>query len=162
MKQLLLLVFIIPILSSCQESSGGQEGYGLPKKNQHETAPIDFKVVETLPLFPGCKASKKPTLSQRRDEDKECLNIGIMKHIKQNFEYPKMAKEMGIQEKIFVSFVIDKTGEITNVQVLRGEDPYLKEHAFFLVKSIPKMTPATQRGKNVAVNYTIPIRFKLQ
>jgi len=170
MKQLLLLVFIIPILSFCQESSGGQEGYGLPKKTQHETAPvdyekmvpIDFTVVETLPLFPGCKASKKPTLSQRRDEDKECLNIGIMKHIKQNFEYPKMAKEMGIQEKIFVSFVIDKTGEITNVQVLRGEDPYLKEHAFFLVKSIPKMTPATQRGKNVAVKYTIPIRFKLQ
>ena len=44
-----------------------------------------------------------------------------MKHIKKNFKYPKIAKEMGIQEKIYVTFVIDKTGSITDVRVARGE-----------------------------------------
>ena len=100
-------------------------------------------------------------LSERKEEDKQCLNRGIMKHIKKNFEYPKIAKEMGIQEKIYVKFVIDKTGAVTDVKVLRGEDRYLKEEAMRLVKSIPKMTPANQRGKPVGVNYTIPINFML-
>ena len=68
---------------------------------------------------------------------------------------------MGIQEKIYVKFVIDKTGAVTDVKVLRGEDRYLKEEAMRLVKSIPKMTPANQRGKPVGVNYTIPINFML-
>ena len=122
---------------------------------------VDFAVVEGSPIFPGCKVSIKSTLSQRKEEDRECLNKGIMKHIVRNFEYPKMAKEMGIQEKIFVRFVIDKTGEITNVQVLRGEDPYLKTEAIRLVKSLPKMRPANQRGKPIGVNYTIPINFML-
>ena len=60
-----------------------------------------------------------------------------MKHIKKNFEYPKIAKEMGIQEKIYVKFVIDKTGVVTDVRVARGEDRYLSEEAMRLVKSIP-------------------------
>tara|TARA_B100000579_G_scaffold437094_1_gene465160 strand:- start:928 stop:1431 length:504 start_codon:yes stop_codon:yes gene_type:complete len=167
MKKLLLLVFIIPILSFCQEPSWPPEGYGLPKKTQHETPPvdqvIDFAVVESVPIFPGCKASKKTTLLQRRDEDMECLNRGIMEHIKKNFQYPQISKEMGIQEKIWVRFTVDKTGSITNVEVVRGEDPYLKEEAIRLVKIIPKMTtPATQRGKPVAVTYTTSIHFKLQ
>ena len=68
-----------------------------------------------------------------------------MKHIKKNFKYPKIALEMGIQEKIYVGFVIDKTGAITDVRVLRGEDKYLSEEAIRLVKSIPKMTPQIKR-----------------
>ena len=122
---------------------------------------IDFAVVEGSPIFPGCKPSKKSSLSLRKEEDKQCLNKGIMKHIKKNFKYPKIAKEMGIQEKIYVKFVIDKTGVITDVRVLRGEDKYLKEEAMRLVQSIPLMTPANQRGKPVSVNYTIPINFML-
>ena len=122
---------------------------------------IDFAVVEGSPIFPGCKPSKKSSLSERKEEDKQCLNKGIMKHIKKNFKYPKIAKEMGIQEKIYVKFIIDKTGLITDVKVLRGEDKYLKEEAMRLVQSIPSMTPANQRGKPVSVNYTIPINFML-
>ena len=68
---------------------------------------------------------------------------------------------MGIQEKIYVTFVIDKTGSVVDVRVARGEDTYLTEEAVRLVRSIPKMTPANQRGKPVAVNYTIPINFML-
>ena len=96
-----------------------------------------------------------------KNAQKNCLNKGIRKHIKKNFKYPKIAKEMGVQEKIYVKFVIDKTGSIINVKVVRGDDKYLREEAVRLVKSIPKMTPANQRGKPVSINYTIPINFQL-
>ena len=122
---------------------------------------IDFDVVESSPIYPGCKPSKKSNISDRKDEDKKCLNNGITKHIKKNFAYPFEAKKMGIQEKIYVTFVIDKTGVVSDVRVARGEDKHLCEEAIRLVKSIPKMTPANQRGKPVAVNYTIPINFML-
>lgn len=122
---------------------------------------VDFAVIESSPIFPGCKSSKKSNISDRIMEDRQCLNNGIMKHIRKNFMYPEIAKEMGIQEKIYVKFVIDKNGEITDVGVLRGGDKYLKEEAIRLVKSLPKMTPANLRGKPVAVNYTIPISFVL-
>ena len=90
------------------------------------------------------------------------LNKGILKHIKRNFEYPRISKEMGVQEKIFIAFVIDQTGKIVKARVIRGEDRYLKEEALRLVKSIPQMKPANQRGKPVPVKYTIPINFVLQ
>tara|TARA_Y100000589_G_scaffold46490_3_gene39036 strand:+ start:43772 stop:44776 length:1005 start_codon:yes stop_codon:yes gene_type:complete len=122
---------------------------------------IDFAVVEGSPIFPGCKPSKKKNISDRKEEDMQCLNKGIMKHIKKNFKYPEIAKQMGIQEKIYVTFVINKNGEITDVRVLRGEDKYLKEEAIRLVKSLPKMIPGNQRGEPVAVNYMIPINFML-
>ena len=121
----------------------------------------DFLNEESIPIFPGCEPSKKSSISDRKDEDKKCLNNGIMKHIKKNFKYPKIAKDMGIQGKIYVQFLIDKTGSITNVSVVYGNDKYLKEEAIRLVKSIPKMTPANQKGKPVGVNYTIPINFML-
>ncbi len=69
---------------------------------------------------------------------------------------------MGIQEKIYVNFMIEKTGFVTEVKILRGKNKYLKEEAIRLIKSLPKMEPATQRKKPVSVHYTIPFNFKLQ
>ena len=73
-----------------------------------------------------------------------CFQQGIMKHIRSNFRYPAIPKEMGISEKIFVQFVIDKAGRITNSLVVRGEDKHLKEKRFDWW-SIPKLIAAKQR-----------------
>ena len=85
-----------------------------------------------------------------------------MTHISKNFKYPQIAKEMGISEKIFVQFVIDKSGNIKNAQIVRGEDKHLKAEALRLVNSMPKLQPAKQRGKAVPCSFTVPINFKLQ
>ena len=69
---------------------------------------------------------------------------------------------MGISEKIFVEFTIDKKGMVINPRVVRGQDKYLKHEALRLIKLIPKLNPATQRGSPVLVNYTVPIKFTLQ
>ena len=132
------------------------------EEEEEEVDVVDFAIVESIPIFPGCKKSSAADYNLRRQEDLQCFNAGIMNHIKNEFKYPEIAKEMGISEKIYVQFVIDKTGSIKDSKVVRGDNKYLKEEALRLVNGLPKMTPASQRNKPVGVPYTIPIHFKLQ
>jgi len=125
------------------------------EEEEEEDEIFNFAVVEDKPIFPGCENVSK-------EERYVCFQQGIMKHIRKNFKYPAIAKEMGISEKIFVQFVIDKSGNITNSLVVRGEDRHLKKEALRLVNSIPKLKAAKQRGKPVPCSFTVPINFKLQ
>ena len=90
------------------------------------------------------------------------LDLGMNQWASNGFKYPLIAKEMGIQGKVFVSFMIDKTGNVKEVKVLRGVDGHLDKEAVRLIKSLPKMQPAVQRGTPVSITYTIPIHFLLQ
>ena len=134
----------------------------IEEEEEEEVDIVDMAIVESIPIFPGCKKSSASDYNTRRQEDLQCFNSGIMNHIKDEFKYPEIAKEMGISEKIYVQFVIDKKGIIKDAKVVRGENKYLKEEALRLVNGLPKMTPASQRNKPVGVPYTIPIHFKLQ
>ncbi len=115
---------------------------------------VPFVMVDNLPIFPGCETVPK-------EERLSCFQQRVMMDIVQKFKYPPMAIEMNIEEKIYVTFEIDKNGKVTNAQVAIGNDPYLKAEALRLVRSIPKMKPASQWGKPVAVRYTVPIVFSL-
>jgi protein TonB len=125
-------------------------------EEEEEEELFNFAVVEQQPIFPGCSQNAS------KDENYICFQKGIGKHIKENFEYPQIAKEMGISEKIFVEFVISKSGSISSARVVRGQDKYLREEALRLVNAIPTMIPAKQRGKSVSVTFTLPINFSLQ
>ena len=81
--------------------------------------------------------------------------------INKNVKYPVIAQENGIQGKVFVQFVIEKDGSITNVKVLRGVDASLDKEAVRVVQSMPKWKPGKQRGKPVRVSYNVPINFRL-
>ncbi|HOZ29596.1 MAG TPA: energy transducer TonB [Bacteroidales bacterium] len=109
---------------------------------EEEVEPIAFAVVEDKPLFPGGDAA-------------------LMKFIADNTKYPEIAKENGIQGRVFIQFVIDKNGNVTKVQVAKGVDPYLDEEALRVVKMLPNWTPGKQRGKPVPVTFVVPINFKL-
>lgn len=124
---------------------------------EEETDEIfNFAVVENKPVYPGCE--KLAT----EDERFNCFQSSMMSFIGKNFKFPEMAKTMGIQGRVFVNFVIEKDGSISNVQVARGVDPLLDDEAVRVVKSLPKFTPAKQRGKPVRMQYTVPINAKLQ
>ena len=125
------------------------------EEDEEEDEIFNFAVVEDKPVFPGCEDVSK-------EERYMCFQQGIMKHIRNNFKYPAIPKEMGVSEKIFVQFVIDKSGQITKSTVVRGEDKHLKKEAIRLVNSIPKLKAAKQRGKPVPCSFTVPINFKLQ
>jgi len=79
-----------------------------------------------------------------------------------NMQYPKEAAEKRLQGRVFVQFVIEKDGNLTNVKVIRGVDVILDKEAIRVVESSPKWNPGLQRGKPVRVSYTFPITFSLQ
>ena len=76
--------------------------------------------------------------------------------------YPEIAAENGIQGRVFVSFVVEPDGSVSNVRVVRGVDPALDREAIRVVKSSPRWTPGRQRGRPVRVTFTFPIIFVLQ
>ncbi len=117
---------------------------------------LSFAVVESVPIFPGCEDAKD------NDERKTCFQQKVLVFVSNNFEFPEMAKEMGIQGRVYVNFVIEKNGSITNVEIVRGVDPLLDDEAVRVVKKLPKLIPAKQRGKPVRMSFTLPINAKLQ
>lgn len=102
-----------------------------------------FKVVEEMPEFPGGAAK-------------------MMEYIQKNIKYPMMARESDIQGRVFVNFVVEPNGEISNVEVLRGIGGGCDEEAVRVVKSMPNWKPGKQRGSAVRCAFTVPIIFKLQ
>lgn len=124
---------------------------------EEETDEIfNFAVVENKPVYPGCE--KYAT----EDEKFQCFNSSIIKHINKNFKFPEMARQMGIQGRIYVNFVVEKDGSISNVTIARSVDKLLDDEAIRVVKKLPKFAPAKQRGKAVRMQYTVPINAKLQ
>ena len=102
-----------------------------------------FKSVEQMPQFPGGDAA-------------------LMKFLSSHINYPPMAAEMDVQGKVIVQFVVDKTGKVGVVKVIRSVDKDLDHEAIRVCQALPKFTPGRQNGRPVSVWYTLPIQFKLQ
>ena len=119
------------------------------------TLPVNFKLgekddvgelitcVEVMPEFPGGVQS-------------------LTEFITANLSYPQEAKEAGIEGRVFVSFIVERDGSLSSIQLLRGIGYGCDEEAMAVVKKMPKWTPATQRGKPVRMEYQLPIIFKLE
>ena len=102
-----------------------------------------FTIVEQMPSFPGGDAK-------------------MYEYLGKNIKYPQIARETGIQGRVFVNFVVEPDGSVSNVKVLRGIGGGCDEEAMRVVKAMPKWSPGKQRGKTVRVSYTLPVVFKLQ
>ncbi len=102
-----------------------------------------FMVVENMPEFKGGQNA-------------------LSKYIVENLKYPEAAKNNKIQGRVFVSFIVEKDGSVSNVKVLRGIGSGCDDEAIRVVKGMPKWTPGEQRGKKVRVQYNLPINFSLK
>ena len=104
---------------------------------------VIFQVVEEMPEFPGGIAE-------------------AMKFLAKNIKYPVAAQEAKIEGRVIVQFVVGRDGSVSDVKVMRGVNPELDAEAIRVVSIMPKWNPGKQRGKAVAVKYTMPIMFRLQ
>ena len=111
-----------------------------------------FMIVENMPALAQCK-------TMRGDERHQCTQMEIIKYVSKNTKYPPIAKDAGIQGTVFVYFVVGKDGKVKDVKVLREVDSRLDKEAKRVVESLPRFDPGSQRGKNVSVQYTIPVKF---
>jgi len=101
-----------------------------------------FSVCDEMPEFPG--GTEK-----------------FMEYLSSNIKYPEEAKEKGISGRVFIQFVIEKDGSVTNVKVMKGIGALCDDEAVRVVKSMPKWKPGIQKGKPVRVSYNLPLNFKL-
>ena len=120
------------------------EEYVAPEVVEEEVVEQEiFQIVEEMPAFPGGEAK-------------------LMEYVGKNIKYPQIARETGIQGRVFIGFVVGPDGSVSNVKLLRGIGGGCDEEAMRVVKSMPKWKPGKQRGKAVRVSYQIPVFFKLQ
>ena len=144
MKKLILLLLFIPLLSFGQE---------IQKQKTFDELKTNHLNIEDVPMFRSCKNVFK---SQRR----ECFQNKMTKHIRKHFYYPKYAFNRGIQGRVFVQFIIEKDGSISEIKT-RGADKSLEKAALKIIKKLPKLIPGKANGKPVRVPYSIPIIWKL-
>lgn len=85
----------------------------------------------------------------------------VQEFIQKNLTYPKSAEENGIEGRVFVQFIVSKEGKVTQAKVVRSVSPELDEEALRVINLLPEWTPAKLDGKEVNVQFTIPINFKL-
>ena len=109
-----------------------------------EEEPIPFQLVEEKPSFQGGDANQ------------------FSKWVNSRLVYPEIAKENGVQGRVFLQFTVEKDGSVTKVKVLRGVDPSLDKEAVRVVSMSPKWKPGKQRDRAVAVTYNFPVIFQLR
>ena len=85
----------------------------------------------------------------------------IQKWLSKHVKYPQIALENGVQGKVFVQFVVEKDGSVSNIKVVRGVDASLDKEAVRVVSVMPKWKPGKQRGEAVNVKFTVPVAFRL-
>jgi protein TonB len=105
--------------------------------------PEIFQVVEDPPQFPGGEEE-------------------LFKYLGKSIQYPPMAKDAGVSGVVYVTFVVNEDGSISDVEVLRGIGAGCDKEAIRVVKNMPKWKPGKQRGKSVKVQFNLPIRFTLR
>ena len=131
-------------------------GYGTPKKEGVTLKEITLKeggaepsvdhpfiTVEDMPVFPGGESA-------------------MQKFVADNLKYPESAQKAGVQGRVTVRFIVGKTGEISDVRVIRGIDPECDAEAVRMIQSMPNWTPGKQNGIAVPVYFTLPIVYRLK
>lgn len=101
-----------------------------------------FTVVEESPSFPGGDEAR-------------------IRFLTENIKYPQIARESSISGTVYVTFVVEKNGNVTDVRVLRGIGGGCDEEAVRVIKAMPNWSPGKQRGKPVRVQFNMPIKFTL-
>lgn len=103
-----------------------------------------YTIVEEMPEFPGGHEA-------------------LIKYLNTNIKYPEEARKMGLEGKVFVQFVVTKTGTIQNIKVIRGieDGEALEKEAMRVMQAMPNWKPGKMDGKAINTSLTLPISFKL-
>ncbi len=115
-----------------------------------------FKIVERMPFFGDCGDIEDKT------ERKQCSDKSIIAHIGNNIDYPEAARKNNTEGMVVIRFVIEKDGSLTDAKILKGIGDGCDEEALRVVELMEKWTPGETGGEKVRVQFTLPIRYKLQ
>jgi len=108
--------------------------------DEEEISDVPFIIVEEMPIF---------------------TQGNVHTYITKNIKYPEICKENNIQGKVYVQFVVNEKGKVSNVKILKGVDPNLDKEALRVINNLPDYIPGKQRGKCVKVSYVVYVNFIL-
>jgi TonB family protein len=127
------LLATIGLMAACTET---------PVEAIQQEAEKVYKEAEVMPEFPGGMQE-------------------LMSYMGSSIKYPEAAKAEGIEGKVFVQFVIDTQGKVTQVEVVKSVREDLDAEAVRVISEMPDWTPGSKGGKNVNVQMVLPISYKL-
>lgn len=152
-KYFLLFVFLMPLIAVAQQTPAGSASQpvradeAIPAPPVAEPASDDedkvYTLTEVMPEFPGGQEA-------------------MFTYLGKNLQYPGDAREAKKQGTVYVSFVVNKDGRVSEVKVLRGLYPSLDKEAIRVVSRMPNWKPGTQNGKTVRTQFNLPVKFLLK
>ena len=130
----------------------------LPPPPEEDLPDKIMNFAEEMPRFPGCNQGSK-------EEKKKCSDQKLLSYLAKNLRYPTVARENGIEGRLYVRFVVNQDGSIEDAEVLRDIGGGCGDAALKVVESMndlpQRWSPGKQGGKNVRVKYTLPVTFTL-
>lgn len=132
-----------------------------------------FPLIGFMFLMVACGDMSSSGLSSNSSSESEVLthadqmpefkggNQKLIEYISRNVKYPANAKDMEMEGTVQVSFVVGKDGSISDAEIVKGIYSEINDEAIRVVESMPKWTPGKNKGKKVAVQLILPIRFEL-
>ncbi len=120
---------------------------------------LEVPVLEIKPIDEPEDVDQVFTIVEDKAEPKDGL-AEFYKYVNANITYPAAARRMGVQGKVFVEFIVSRTGELTDVHTVKGIGAGCDEEAVRVIKNSPAWNPAKQRGKPVRQRMVLPITFK--
>ena len=129
-------------------------GFNIDNPLPGDDGPDDGLFSDIDEQFPYAKVEQKPEFIGGQ--------VAMMKFLAQNVKYPEVCRVNGIQGRVYVSFIIDEKGNVTDVELKKGKNKHLDKEAIRVIKSMPQWTSGKQRGKAVKVKYVIPVSYKLR
>jgi len=142
------LFFSMLLLSSCQTDSNNQSNTNGVVEDE-----TIYTKVDIMPRFPGCE-------NQAEEKKVGCASSKMFNFLRTNVKYPKAAKAEGKEGRAVVSFVVDKSGKIRDIEVVKDPGGDMGKEAKRLIKKFPVWVPGVLDGKKVNVKFIIPVTFK--
>lgn len=149
-----------PLLALIQKAKDReQEEINLSESLSPEEDEI-FKRVKQMPRFPGCE-----DLIGREREKKKCAEEKIIQYLYKNLKYPAIARINKVEGTVVIQFLVDVDGFLNEIKVVKDIGKGCGEAALKVIHSMNDMdqrwTPGMQKGREVSVYYTLPVRFRL-
>ena len=115
-----------------------------------------LKIAEVMPTMKGCEQEETEQLRS------QCTIQKIQEHLAKNIIYPAESLEKGNTGTVYVSFIIDEKGNVTNVKTLRGVNEEMDQEAMRVVSLLPPFNPGVQKGENVKVQFQLPVKYTMK
>jgi len=161
------------------QGTSGNKTPKIPEENEIVTMSVSSDQEETIPIPVNMDEGASQALKMKSaNEEAEIMEAEIftvveesphypggdemrIKFLQENIKYPQAARESSLSGLVYITFIVETDGTITNIRVLRGIGGGCDEEAVRVIKLMPKWTPGKQRGKPVRVQFSMPVQFKL-